>query len=455
MARSFFAAAAAGLVLVQGTSHADFLSTADGRREEVRCGAGRDVLVADAFDRFGRDCETASVRLSLDTTTGPAQHRTEVEPSAAAFGSTVVSAFQVGRYENGGAEAIGFATSHDAGRTWRSGLLPGLTTGGPWTRASDPVVAYDAVHGVWLAASLALAPARNGIVVSRSPDGVTWSAPVVAADSPSGLAFDKEWIACDDWPSSPSRANCYVQWSDVMHGGTVSQVSRDGGVTWSAPVVLTTAGFGVQPLVLPDGTLVTVVLTDAQDGVFAVRSTDGGATFSAPVTVADLHFAGVHGLRAPPLPSAAVDAAGRIAVVWPDCRFRPQCNADDVAVATSTDGVTWSAPTRAAVADPGTSVAVTGLGAGAAGRFAVTYYGASPIRLGVRTVQSIDGGATWSAPRRLEAVPMQSDWLPAAEGGLFAGDYIATPFVAGRPLPVFSLALGPHNQSIFATTALR
>jgi BNR/Asp-box repeat len=450
MARSLVAAAAAGLVLVHGTPHADRLSTANGKRESVTCAAGRDLVVADAFDRVARDCETLSVRLSVDPTTGPAQHRTEVEPSAAAFGSTAVAVFQVGRFESGGAEAIGFAASHDAGRSWRSGLLPGLTVGGgAWTRASDPVVAYDAVHDVWLAATLALAPTRNSVSVSRSADGFVWSAPVAAADAPSPIAYDKEWIACDNWPASPRRGSCYLQWTDVKNGGLVSQTSHDGGQTWSPPVAATAAGFGAQPVVQPDGTLVTVLLTDAQDSVLAVRSTDGGASFSSPVQVSDVRFVGVRGLRVPPLPSAAGDAGGLIVVAWSDCRFRAQCTGDDLAVSTSSDGVSWSPAARAA-AGADASAVVPGLGAGAAGRFAVTYYASGPSASGVRTAESLDGGRTWSPPRRLDAVPVTSSWLPLTEGGRFFGDYIATPFLAGRPLPVFSLALGPHNQSIFA-----
>src|SRR6266540_1137244 len=68
------------------------------------------------------------VRVSTDTTTTPgAQHATEVEPDAVAVGSKLVATYQVGRYFGGGAGAIGFATSTDAGRPWRSGLLPSLT----------------------------------------------------------------------------------------------------------------------------------------------------------------------------------------------------------------------------------------------------------------------------------------------------------------------------------------
>src|SRR4051795_4255108 len=54
-------------------------------------------------------------------------HQTEVEPDTFAAGSTIVSAFQVGRIYDGGACAIGFATSTDNGASWLSGLLPGIT----------------------------------------------------------------------------------------------------------------------------------------------------------------------------------------------------------------------------------------------------------------------------------------------------------------------------------------
>src|SRR6266496_2167296 len=90
---------------------------------------------------------------------GPGQHATEVEPHMIASGNTLVSAFQTGRIKPGGATDIGWATSTDGGTTWNHGFLPGLTTGegsGPFDAASDPVVAYDAKHGMWLIASLPL-----------------------------------------------------------------------------------------------------------------------------------------------------------------------------------------------------------------------------------------------------------------------------------------------------------
>src|SRR5689334_18973891 len=95
---------------------------------------------------------TSLTKISSDPfTNADAQHRTEVEPSALAWGNTIVAAFQVGRFFSGGSDDIGFSTSSDGGSTWSNGLLPGVTKlfGGKYDRASDPSVAYDAAHGVW------------------------------------------------------------------------------------------------------------------------------------------------------------------------------------------------------------------------------------------------------------------------------------------------------------------
>src|SRR6185437_1450990 len=75
-------------------------------------------------------------------------HHTEVEPDTFSSGSTIVAAYQVGRVFDGGACAIGFATSTNNGSTWTTGLLPGITKwtaqAGPYARATDAAVAYDA-----------------------------------------------------------------------------------------------------------------------------------------------------------------------------------------------------------------------------------------------------------------------------------------------------------------------
>ncbi len=80
------------------------------------------------------------------------QHKTEVEPDTFSFGSTIVSAFQAGRFFNGGSSNVGWATSTDNGSTWKSGFLPGTTVyakpKGTFARQTDPVVVYNAKNQV-------------------------------------------------------------------------------------------------------------------------------------------------------------------------------------------------------------------------------------------------------------------------------------------------------------------
>src|SRR5207248_7702685 len=126
-----------------------------------------------------------------------------VEPDDFAWGSTVVAAYQVGRFSSGAASNIGFAVSRDGGRSWQRGVLPGITAesapAGPERAASDPAVAYDAVHAVWLISTLTLEPGATRAMIARSPDGAHWSPPVTATTGP---ALDKEWIACDNGAAS-------------------------------------------------------------------------------------------------------------------------------------------------------------------------------------------------------------------------------------------------------------
>src|SRR5579863_2735721 len=166
----------------------------------------------------------ALVKLSTDTFTNTtSQHATEVEPDTFSFGSTIVAAFQVGRFFDGGSSDIGFATSTDGGTTWTNGYLPGITNiqaaGNPYDRDSDPAVAYDPLHGVWIISSLPIvdsAKAIPAVIVSRSTDGINWDNPVSVGGNVT--SSDKDWIVCDTWSTSPHYGNCYVEWDNPANG---------------------------------------------------------------------------------------------------------------------------------------------------------------------------------------------------------------------------------------------
>ena len=73
-------------------------------------------------------------------TNSSSQHKTQVEPDSFGFGDTIVAAFQTGRFFDGGASNIAWATTTNGGATWTTGVLPGTTVyeGGPYSRISDP-----------------------------------------------------------------------------------------------------------------------------------------------------------------------------------------------------------------------------------------------------------------------------------------------------------------------------
>src|SRR5947209_6254148 len=155
-------------------------------------------------------------QISGDPYTNPtSNHKTQVEPDSFAFGNTIVSTFQSGRFFDGGASNIGFATSTNAGETWTHGFLPSSTVyatpKGIYPRASDPSVAYDANHKVWIISWLGIVTPSGpvDVLVSRSTNGgLTWGKPVVV--NKTGHFNDKNWSVCDDSASSPFFGNCYT-----------------------------------------------------------------------------------------------------------------------------------------------------------------------------------------------------------------------------------------------------
>src|SRR5262249_30519276 len=84
---------------------------------------------------------TGLTQLSTDPYTNTTSfHRTQVEPDSFSFGSTLVAVFQSGRFSDGGASNIGWASSTNDGASWANGFLPGTTVfdGGSYSRVSDP-----------------------------------------------------------------------------------------------------------------------------------------------------------------------------------------------------------------------------------------------------------------------------------------------------------------------------
>lgn len=426
------------------------------------------------------DAAPALTQISSDPyTNSSSQHATEVEPDTFAYGSTVVSAFQVGRFSDGGGSNIGFATSKDGGATWTKGFLPGITTaaGGTYARVSDAAVSYDAKHNVWMISSIPITSSVTVPVVytSRSTDGgLTWSNPVTTA---TGSDLDKNWIVCDNTPTSAFYGNCYTEYDSPADGDRLKMTtSSDGGLTWGASKNTgnSATGIGGQPVVQPNGTVIVPAANASETAILAFQSANGGSTWSSTTTVATVSTYTVHGsLRSGPLPSAEIDASGKVYVVWQDCRFRGSrgsCTSNDIVMSTSTNGTTWSSVVRVPIDATSTTVdhfipglAVDPATSGATAHLGLAYYyhpvancTTSSCQLDVGYVSSTDGGTTWTAPTQL-AGPMSHSWLASTTQGTMVGDYISTSFSGGAAHPVFAVASAPSgtvfNEAMYTPSA--
>lgn len=415
----------------------------------------------------------ALTRVSVDPFNNPtSQHATELEPDTFAHGSTVVAAFQVGRFFNGGATDVGFVRSGDGGTTWGApGFLPGMTfsagADSPYQRVSDASVAYDARHATWLISSIPIASnlVVSTVYVNRSTDdGLTWSGPVsVPAPEGKKLSLDKNWTACDNSPASPFYGTCYTEFDNFGGGGTMLvSTSTDGGATWNPPVATAghDKGLGGQPVVQPNGTVV-VPFESFNGKIEAFTSTNGGASWTRGVEVASIRFHGVAGdLRTSPLPSAEIDGGGRVYVAWEDCRFRARCASNDIVFSTSGNGIGWSEPARIPIDDvtSGVDHFIPGLGvdpstSGTGAHLALTYYFypdatcAGGCQLDVGYISSPDGGAHWGNATQL-AGPMSLDQIALTSQGPMVGDYISTSFSGGRATTAFAVGV-PATTAAF------
>jgi hypothetical protein len=440
---------------------------AGARRAGLAAGGAAAALLIGAAPALAN---VALTQISSDPFTNTtSQHATQVEPDTLSSGSTIVSAFQSGRFTDGGSSDIGFATSKDGGATWAHGFLPGITKvsapivpTGPFDRVSDPSVAFDARHGVWMISSLPLLGTNGaGVIVSRSTDGgTTWSSPVtVNADG----GTDKSWTACDDTASSPRFGNCYTEWDNNGQGNLIQMsTSTDGGLTWGGKKTTASgqAGIGGQPLVQPNGTVIVPIDNANETAVGAFRSTDGGGSWTDVTTIALIRSHTEAGnLRSGPLPTAEIDGSGKVFVAWGDSRFRRRGASNDIVYSTSGDGVTWSAVTRVPI-DATTSgadhfipgLAVDRTTSGATAHLALTYYfypvsncSQSTCQLDVGEISSTNGGTSWGAAAQVTG-PMTVTWLASTTQGFMVGDYISTSFNAsGVAHGVFAVATAPSG----------
>lgn len=259
-------------------------------------------------------------------------------------------------------------------------------------------------------------PLANELRLSRSTDGGKTFLPSVLVND-DGLAivhsFDSLRIGHEE--------ALHVAWIDGREGkknpGTYVSRSDDRGVTFSKNTKIddeTCVCCRTAVAVAPDGTIYTAwrkIFGDIKETVVA-RSVDGGATFSAPVIVGHDRWAYPSCPHRPA--SLGVDRKGRLYVAW---YTEGEDETPAVYVAYSDDhGHTFSQK-RMLNSSKGTFPDHPQLAVDSSGRVVALWEELSPVRREVVMSYSLDGGRTFSAPKKLNEKKGESPSLAANAAG--------------------------------------
>jgi hypothetical protein len=275
---------------------------------------------------------------------------TQMEPSIAAQGDTVVCGFTDSEGFYGAGTLSGYAVSLDGGATWfDAGSLPGFASLPNDLPFGDPTVATDG-RGTWFYLSTwAVGNNPNGpeagdfgLILHRGHfigTNLNWSAPILIAGGGAGQALDHPHLAVD-----AANDRLYITYTNISTGfewGQVEVRTYTGVGTTLAhhvivqPQVNLLNNAGSRLAVGPNGEVYCAwesgLYSGAGQGPASqkiARSVDFGASFAAPVTAATViesWFSGSPGAnreeQSVEYPSLAVDCSngpnrGRVYLAW-------------------------------------------------------------------------------------------------------------------------------------------
>ncbi len=302
--------------------------------------------------------------------------------------------------------------TRDGGATWTVAPLPA---------SGDPDVVYDLQgHAHW--SFISQSPDhKRPLGYRRSLDGgATWEATRWPDMS---VLVDHPHSICDRSAVSKFKGSIYIAGRSFKGGGIAVLRTRDGGNTFQSTQIPLEGklglGFVYKPAILSDGTLVIPVVSGNQfladsrnyyagniKAIYCIRSRDGGVTFDPPILVTPLSQpgdAGVGGSAA--LGGFAVGKWGRGERIYL-CYALQRAGRQPAALAlTRSDdgGSTWTAPKSVAPSTPaGWGAGSSSIMANADGVVGIQYYSLKNKKdFDIYFTTSVDGGQTFSTPERV------------------------------------------------------
>jgi Neuraminidase (sialidase) len=296
------------------------------------------------------------------------------------------------------------------------------------------------------------------MLIAKSTDGgATWSTPVAVAKSNVETLFhDKEMLTVDNSPTSPFHGRVYMAWTEFVGPPDASQSqevisrSKDGGATWSKPVVLSGALGNVEgshPVVGPDGTVYvawcggpSICEGTGAATIFITRSTDGGKTWKAPVPA--VNFQSVpsslpgNAFRLNSFPTAGVNPVN--GDVYLSYAGTGASNADVSFIRSSDKGKTWSSPLK--MKSSKEDQFFQWMRVSSTGTIGLCYYDQHwnvGTLLDMSCTSSTDGGVSFTKATRFTTQSSN----PASDGfgGQFIGDYTGLALDGGgHPHPLWT-----------------
>ncbi|MFL6541633.1 MAG: sialidase family protein [Chthoniobacterales bacterium] len=417
----------------------------------------------------------ANIRLGDDPPTLPSNQRAQAEPFIMRSRTNldlVVATFQEGRFVDGGAIDCGYSRTIDGGLTWSRALLPGVTqaVGGPYFRATDPVVGIDLNNNVFINMDAGTDPAFNhgDVIVSRSSDGgATFAAPTVAYTTTNQNYFaDKNWMTVNTFNGGPAPAGrvlvTFTLFTDFSNPNgpspLVATYSDDGGQTWTPAQFITPTSShmqGSQPLFLANGKVAVVYwnftqanIPNGSEGPEVITSDDGGVTFGAPHLIGHINEWFEPSIRTGSfLPSATTDrTTSNIYLVVQANLGTDAAPIPKILFTKSTDnGATWSPFVPISDNANGTGVFNPAIVASPDGKsLTAAFYDrrnnpGSTTLVDMYEAQSFDGGATWQPNIRLSSVSSDVTLAPntgtAQNPAYMLGDYLGVAEPTNRNIP--------------------